>query len=186
MSERVPRGLSDTLGGIVITRWLSGSWGSCSVRLTLLAAVIAVGFAACGGSGEGLRGTSATGPSESGGIVVESTTLRSVKECSGPPRFCFSSCDVTGTVRNDTGADRKVTLTFIAFDKDGRNLNTVGGFCVFAPCGPATVKPAAANGGELIVPAQSRSTYIAHLLESSGCGSVDRLEITQLSSVPAM
>lgn len=135
---------------------------------SLMVILVATLAAACG---DEKRGVSPTGPTESGGIVVERTTLRSKTDCDN--NVCFDSCDVEGTVRNDTATDRKVTLTFAAFDGNGRRVD-----CFLGLCGIH------ANGGEFVVPAGGRTTFRGGISSFSDCDNVARLEITELKSEP--
>lgn len=134
----------------------------------ILAAVLA---AACGDDN---RGASPAEPTEPGGIVVERTTLRTVgQSIQGLNPFV---CDLEGTARNDTTTDRRGTLTFAAFDRDGQRIE----WCPFG------VDPGGGCGRRIrvTVPAGGRSDFLVRTFVFDSCDKVARVEILEIRSEP--
>lgn len=137
-----------------------------SLAIMLAAAALA---AACGDDN---RGASPAEPTEPGGLVVERTTLRTVEQ---PIRNGLNPfvCDLEGTARNDTATDRRGTLTFAAFDREGQNIT----WCLVAreDCNRRIT---------VTVPASGRSDFLVRTFVFDSCDKVARVEVLEIRSEP--
>ena len=103
-----------------------------------------------------------TGPSESSGVTVVSTTLEQLDDGGAYP--LLSGCKIRGTIENGGIRDRDVTVTFRALTAGGKRLGT-------------------AETPGIRVPAGGRATYAARfsVFEVRKCDSIDHVEIEKIA-----
>jgi hypothetical protein len=131
--------------------------GARRVRRLALVPFALLTLVAC----DSTRKLSPTGPSESGGVTVVSTTLEQLDDGGAYP-LPFG-CKIRGTLENDGTRNKGATVTFRALTGGGKLLGT-------------------AETSSILVPAGGRATYSAvfSVFDIRKCDSIDHVEIEKI------
>jgi hypothetical protein len=134
--------------------------GPVKAGVLAIATVVAFGVAGCSNSDQ----ITPTGPTSSGGVVVESTVLEQQTTGGSPPTL--NGCHVLGRVRNEGPRPMNVEVRFNAFGNSGGPIAT-------------------GRTGQFTVLAGGRSNFRAPLVFVEDCDEVQRLEIAEITVQPA-